>query len=261
MHSPARSFRETIAADRALLGTFLVEFSGPAVAQVFSAAGFDFVMIDAEHGNFDPRQIESTIEACLATDLCPFVRTPHEGRELITRSLDAGAAGVVIPAIRDMDQVRRAVEATKYRPLGRRGVHLYRGHTRHQMVDPVEFTAQANRSTLNIIQIELAEAVEIVDQIAATDGVDGLYIGPGDLSVDLGVAGQWDAPILLDAIRKTVEACRTHGKIAGCHADDLAQAGTLVEMGVRMVGHFCDAALLWKGACAAAEQFRRLGPE
>ncbi len=257
MHDLARKLREKMAAGQPALGTFLVDFAGPAVAQVLAAAGFDFLMIDLEHGNHDPRQVEATIEACLAADVCPLVRTPSEGREILTRCLDAGAGGVVVPAIRSMEQVRQAVNASKYRPVGRRGVHLYRGHTRHQAVEPRAFIEEANRDLLTLIQIELVEAIELVEQIAATDGVDGLYVGPGDLSVDLGVPGQWDAPVLQNAISRITDACRRHRKIAACHADDMNRVGTLVAMGVRMIGHYCDIGLLARGASEAAQTFRK----
>ena len=92
-----------------------------------------------------------------------------------------------------MEDVLNAVRATKYMPIGKRGVHLFRGHARHRPPDdPAAYMAEANRDLLTLIQIELASALPLVDAIAATKGVDGLYLGPGDLSVDLGVPGQWD---------------------------------------------------------------------
>jgi 4-hydroxy-2-oxoheptanedioate aldolase len=258
MHSQARAFRDAIAGNRPVLGTFLVEFSAPSVADIFAAAGFDFLLIDMEHGNFTPREVEGMIRHATSAGLCAFVRTPDTQRNPITRVLDAGAAGVVIPAVRSMEQVRQAVETTKYRPLGRRGVHLLRGHTQHRPTDPATFLMEANRDVLTILQIELTEAVGLADEIAATAGVDGLYVGPGDLSVDLGVPGQWNSPPVQKAIGVVAKACRAHGKIFGCHADDVDTMPNLRRLGVQMFGLFCDIGLLSSAAGFQAARFREI---
>lgn len=260
MHQPARKLREKIEKGRPVLGTIMVEFSGPAVVAVTAAAGFDFILIDGEHGNQNPREIESTIEAGYQEGLASIIRPPCVERGMITRALDAGAAGVLVPFCSTMKDVEDAVRATKYTPLGRRGAHMYRGHTRHRRTDPVEFMAEANRDLLTIIQIELREAVDLVEQIAAAEGVDGLYIGPGDLSVDLGIAGQWTAPALLDAIRAAAAACRKHGKILGCHYGDMGQSASLVDMGVQMLGFECDLAMYHAAASKVAAEFHDTFP-
>jgi 2-keto-3-deoxy-L-rhamnonate aldolase RhmA len=248
--------REKIEMGRPVLGTFMVEFSGPAVVSVMANAGFDFLFIDGEHGNQNPREVEVTIEAGYQAGLCTIMRPPDGNRAVITRSLDAGAGGVLVPFCSTLDDVRQVVRATKYTPIGKRGTHLFRGHTRHQRPDdPAAFLAEANRDLLTLIQIELAAAVPLVDQIAAIEGVDGLYIGPGDLSVDLGVPGQWKSPVMLNAIRATVAACRKHGKIMGCHTDELKDAAMLREMGVQMFGFACDIGMYSQSAASVVGEF------
>lgn len=240
-----------------MLGTFLVEFSEPATVHVLADAGFDFALVDCEHGNHDPRAVEALVEAGLHAGTCVLVRPPTADRDLITRILDAGAGGVLVPAVDSMEQVHQAVRVTKYRPIGRRGVHLLRGHTRHRPVDAPAFLAEANRDLLTLIQIELAGALSIVDQIAATEGVDGLYVGPGDLSVDLGVPGQWKAPVVQAALAQVAAACRKHGKIMGCHADRVEDMPGLRELGVQMFGYFCDIGLFRAAASAVSGDFRK----
>jgi len=256
MHPTAHKLRERIAQSRPVLGTFLVEFAGSAAVHTLADAGFDFVMVDCEHGNYTSREVETLIEAATHAGLCALVRPPTVSREMITRVLDAGAGGVLVPAIDSLDQVLQAVRATKYRPIGKRGVHLLRGHTRHRKVDAATFLAEANRDVLTLIQIELESAVGIAEKIAATEGVDGLYVGPGDLSVDLGVPGQWNAPVLQSAIEKVVKACRQHGKIAACHADRIEDMPRLRERGVQMFGYFCDIGLLKAAANEVTRNFR-----
>jgi 4-hydroxy-2-oxoheptanedioate aldolase len=258
MHSPARALREKVEHGRPVIGTFFVEFSGPAVVGVTARAGFDFALIDAEHGSQNPREIEATIEAGYQAGLCTIIRPPDGNRAVITRSLDAGAGGVLVPFCSTLEDVHQAVRATKYTPIGKRGTHLFRGHTRHRSIDdPAVFLAEANRDLLTLIQIELAAAVPLVDQIAAIEGVDGLYVGPGDLSVDLGVPGQWDAPVLLDAIRTTAAACRRHGKIMGCHTDDMKSVPRLREMGVQMFGFQCDISIYSHAASSVVNEFTK----
>lgn len=257
MHPAARTLREKIEKGIPVVGTFLVEFTGPAAMSVTAKAGFDFVFIDTEHGNQNSRDVEVTIEAGYQAGLCTIIRPSDTNRAVITRSLDAGAAGVIVPFCSTLEDVYQAVQASKYAPMGKRGTHLFRGHTRHQPPDdPAAFLADANRDLLTIIQIELAAAVPLVEEIAAIEGVDGLYVGPGDLSVDLGVPGRWNAPVLLDAIRATAAACRKHGKIMGCHTDKMEEAAGLRAMGVQMLGFQCDIGMYSTMATSVVREFR-----
>lgn len=258
MHPSAKALREKIHKGLPVLGTFLVEFTGPAVIHVMANAGFDFVFIDTEHGNQNPRDVEVMIDAGYEAGLCTLVRPPDTNRAVITRSLDAGAAGIIVPFCSTLEDVRRAVQATKYAPMGRRGTHLFRGHTRHRSVDdPAAFLAEANRDLLTIIQIELAAAVPLVDEIAAIEGVDGLYIGRGDLSVDLGLPGKWDSPVVLEAVHATAAACCKHRKIMGCHTDKIDDAAKLQAMGVQMIGFQCDIGMYCAAATSIVNQFTK----
>jgi 4-hydroxy-2-oxoheptanedioate aldolase len=257
MHSAAQALRKKIESGQPVIGTFLVEFSGPAVIAATANAGFDFALVDAEHGNHNPRDVESTIAAGQQAGLCTIIRSPDANRAVLTRSLDAGAAGALVPFCSTMDDVREAVRATKYTPVGKRGAHLFRGHTAHRgPSDSATFMAEANRDLLTLVQIELAAAVPLVERIAATDGVDGLYIGPGDLSVDLGVPGRWDAPVVLEAIRATAAACRMHKKIMGCHIGRIEDVPALREMGVQMFGFQCDIEIFYFAGASIVGGFR-----
>lgn len=122
--------------------------------------------------------------------------------------------------------------------------------------------AEANRDLLTLIQIETGEAVELVDDIAGTEGVDGLYVGPGDLSADLGHPGHWHAAPVQKAIARTAAAARAHGKLAACHYDLPDDLLRLAEQGVNMFGHFCDIGIFKQAAASAVQRFREsVGPE
>jgi len=255
MHKSAHELRTAIASGRPVLGTMLVDHASAAVISILAESGYDFIMLDCEHGNFGPREIESAIAAGLAENLCVIVRPPYEGRELITRALDAGAGGILVPAVGSMEQVHSIVRASKYYPVGKRGVHLLRAHNRHRAVESVQFLAEANRDLITLVQIELKSALEIADEIAATSGVDGLYVGPADLSTDLGIAGQWNAPTVLNAIGKVGESCRKHGKIMACHAGQIATMPPLRKLGVQMFGYDCELGIFRQQATALRKEF------
>ena len=173
MHAPARRLRDRISAGEPVLGTFLVEFASAAVVGVLADAGFDFVLVDCEHGLYSPPHVGRLLDAAAQADIAGIVRVPSCDRAAITQALDAGAAGILVPAIATVEQVRQVVRATKYTPVGKRGVHLLRGHTRHRPVNAGDFIAEANRDLLTMIQIELESAVAAADQIAAIEGERG----------------------------------------------------------------------------------------
>lgn len=249
MHEAARQLR-TLMAQRPVVGTFVLEFCSPSVVHVMADAGLDFALIDCEHGHCSSRDAESLLDAAWSRNFPTLVRVGSPDRALITRMLDAGAAGILVPAIASLSEVEQVVRASKYRPVGRRGVHMLRPHTRHRPpADLRGYLASANRDVLTLIQIELAPAVDLVDEIAAMPGVDGLYVGPGDLSVDLDCPGEWNSDRIWQAISATAAACRKHGKFLGCHYDSPALLPRLLALGVQMLGHACDLGI-FRNSCA-----------
>jgi 2-dehydro-3-deoxyglucarate aldolase/4-hydroxy-2-oxoheptanedioate aldolase len=255
MHSPARRLREKIRAGHPVLGTFLLEFNSAAAVGVLADAGFDFVMVDCEHGLFSPREIGCLMDAANHANIAGIVRVPSCDRAAITQALDSGAAGILVPAISSLQQVREVVRATKYTPVGKRGVHLLRGHTQHRTVDAAKFISEANQDILTMIQIELEAAVNCVEEIAAAEGVDCLYVGPGDLSVDLGVGGQWNSPPMQRAIQRIASAAIQNGKILACHADRIDDTPRLRDLGVQLFGYFCDIGIFAAAAAGIGREF------
>jgi 2-keto-3-deoxy-L-rhamnonate aldolase RhmA len=251
-------FREQLGTGSPMWGTFLVELLAPGVPQILSIAGFNFVVIDGEHGTYSPEQMRHLIDASRAAHITPFVRVPMQSAGAVTQLLDAGAAGIFFPLVRTMEQVREAVALTKYPPLGRRGVHMFRPHTNFSTpADQASYMRRANRSLVTAIQIETPEAVEMIDSIAATDGIDMLYVGPSDLSVNLGLVGQPQAPRIRSIIKDVARVCRTHSKIAGCHVTDSAAASELRDEGYCVFGYAAASRLLMQGAQAFIATTRR----
>ncbi|MEW6753147.1 MAG: aldolase/citrate lyase family protein [Candidatus Latescibacterota bacterium] len=253
--------RDHIAQGRVALGTFVVELRTPAVARILRQGGFDFMLVDTEHGCYDPATVAALIQAGKQAGICPLVRVPGPEQAEIKRVLDAGALGIMVPMCRTLEEVQQAVASSKYPPLGRRGAHFARPHTEFVApADAAEFMGRANRSLLTIVQIETGEAAELVDSIAAMDGVDLLYVGPGDLSIALGHAGDITHPAVMAVVERTCRACAAHGKIAGCHFATPQVLPELRALGVRLVGYGAVIRMLRDGVERAGQAaLRALG--
>jgi 2-keto-3-deoxy-L-rhamnonate aldolase RhmA len=231
-----------------LLGAFL-DLDSPLSAEICGRAGYDWVLIDLEHGAATEASLLAHLHAVGVTPAAALVR-PQSGERLrIGRALDLGADGVMVPRLDTADQVREAVGYLRYPPAGGRGVALRtrgaglgsRGHGQ---------VGELNELTLGIIQVESATAVAEVDHIAAIDGVDVLFVGPTDLSHSLGVPGKFDDPAYLAALDTVVSACARHGKSAGILLYDPAVIARHVELGFRFIGLGADGSFVASGAKA-----------
>jgi 2-keto-3-deoxy-L-rhamnonate aldolase RhmA len=247
----------------AMLGTFVVELCTPAVPRLLQQNSFDFMVIDTEHGCFDPAAVVQLIDAGKRWRLCPLVRVPGPERAEIKRVLDAGAEGVMVPMCETVDEVVEAVNSSKYPPLGRRGAHFTRPHTDFDTPrDMGAYMAAANASLLTIIQIETPGAAQRLDEIAGLPGVDMLYLGPGDLSIALGYPGQITHPEVMAVVGRLTAACRKHNKLAGCHFADPAVLPQLRAAGVSFAGYGAEIRMLQAGIRQMGEAARRaLGRE
>ena len=187
----AENLRARIAAGHIVMGTFVAELSAPAVAMILQQNDFDFMLVDTEHGCFDPAAVAQLILAGKEAGLCPLVRVPGPDQAEIKRVLDAGAEGIMVPMSQSLEDVQQVVNHSKYPPLGQRGAHFVRPHTRYMNPEDIaDFMAEANRNLLTMVQIETRAAAELVDEIAAVEGVDTLLIGSRSGRTGLSRTGQ-----------------------------------------------------------------------
>jgi len=244
----AGRFRQRAAAGEVLLGTLLVELRALGVPAVLQRSGFDYFVVDQEHGCYGDAEAAQLVQAGLRHGILPIIRVAVPDHERITHALDSGAQGLLIPMAASLEYVRAAVAQAKYPPAGRRSPHFMRPHTDFQAPDdPAAYMTQANRGVIVAIQIETMEAVELMDEITATDGVDMLYLGPSDLSASMGLAGQPDHPRVWQAIRRVVEVCRKHRKIPGGHLrPDIAVKA--MAAGMNVIGYAAGIQVLKDGA-------------
>jgi len=233
------------------LGTFIGTAS-PIAAEVCAAAGVDWVLLDLEHGAGGEEQVRDVVPAAGSYGVPTVVRVESAARIRMGRVLDSGAAGIMLPRMNTADEVTEAVRHLRYPPAGDRGVATYNRSCRFGL-DP-DALDRANSEVLGVVQIESAVAVGHAEAIAALDGVDVLFVGPRDLSHDLGVPGDLTAPAFTEAIAHVLAAGRRHGKACGLLVADGAAAARRLEQGWSFVGIGSDSTLL---AAAVTAEFGR----
>lgn len=235
------NIRRRLAAGETLYGTFLGLGSALA-AEACALAGFDWLLTDLEHGGGGEGALPGQLLAADAHRVPMLVRVESGDRIRAGRVLDLGAAGVMFPRLESAEQAARAQEHVRYPPLGDRGVATYnRAHGFGLLTDTLE---TANDRIACIIQIENRRAVEQIDEIAAVPGIDVLFIGPRDLSHDLGVPGEFESTAYRDALKRVRAAADAAGIACGILASDAEAGRRYADEGFRFVGVGSDATLL-----------------
>ena len=251
-HNPVR---RALLERRVTLGTW-IQIGHPAVAEVLAHAGYDWIAIDMEHTDIDAPGFAALARAMHGRDAAPLARVRENDTLAVRQVLDLGAAGVIVPLVHTADDAERAVRAAKYPPRGIRGFSFSRMNEWGAEFDA--HAASANDDVAVVVMIESRRGVENIDAILDVNGVDGVFIGPYDMSGSYGVPGQTDHPLVADACRAVVEACRTHAKAAGIHvvtATEDALAAT-VASGYSFIGIGTDTVFLRAAAAGALDTAR-----
>ena len=239
-------------------GTFF-ELGGRGAMESLTRTGLDYVIIDTEHGCFSEETTADLILAAEKGGLLPFVRIGDIRRPYVLRMLDIGARGLIVPNIRTLKQVQKLIDCCKFPPLGRRGYCPNRTSgwgADEWSKDVFGYMDACNRRCKLIPQCETREALEQIEQIAALPGVDGIFIGPCDLSIALGIPLQFDSPILLAACERVLRACRDNGIEAYIFAGNMADAVKWAKKGFDSVTYSLDASVLIGAYRELADSFR-----
>jgi 4-hydroxy-2-oxoheptanedioate aldolase len=239
------------------LGTFLGTASA-VTAEVCAASGFDWLLLDLEHGAGGEEQVREVVPVAGAYGVPTVVRVETDARIRMGRVLDGGAAGVMLPRMDSARQVSEALTHLWFPPRGDRGVATYNRACRFGL-DPGALD-RADEEILVIAQIESAAAVAAADEIAAIDGVDVLFVGPRDLSHDLGVPGDTTAPAFVDALETVLAAAKRRGKACGLLVNDGATAAQRLQEGWAFVAIGSDSTLLAAASRSALEHARQHVP-
>jgi 2-keto-3-deoxy-L-rhamnonate aldolase RhmA len=193
----------------------------PEVPRILAAAGLDWSYLDSEHGGFDLETLQDLIRAANEAGLCPIVRVADLQYPLVARALDCGAQGVLFPRVESPELLERAISWTRFPPEGVRGYGLQPTHVGYEAVGMPDIIAHSNANTMVVLQIETRTALERIDELLSVPKIDAVMIGPADLSISLGVAGQFEHPTLVAAIEKIRDVCIRHGIAPGIHMRSL----------------------------------------
>ncbi len=222
---------DRLRAGKPVFGTF-VKVNEPRLIECFGHAGFDYVILDAEHGTYSFHQLEGLVRAADCADLSTVIRVPDCTEYSVLHALDVGAGGVQIPSLREVETARYGAQFSKYYPLGIRGMCADQRANDYGFNDPQAYYRYANENTLCIAQVETAEMVEHIEELCALERIDALFIGPGDLSQALGKPGQMRCPEVMEAIRHVTKVGLRHGKIVGTIVMDPSELEQFLDMGM-----------------------------
>ena len=241
------AIKSAMLSGRRVLGTFN-ELGSEIAMECLGYSGLDFAIIDAEHGPFDAETALNFVRAAKYSGITPLVRVKDGNRNSILKMLDVGTMGLIIPNVRSLDEVKDIVKFGKYFPLGERGVAPTPGsnywtsdYASHGLERYFEVS---NSETLLIPQCETKGCLDAIEQIAAVDGVDGIFLGPYDLSTALGKPGQFSDPEMTGAVRRILKACKDAKKFAFIYAGNEAAAEEDFKMGFDAVALNMDSIIL-----------------
>jgi 2-dehydro-3-deoxyglucarate aldolase/4-hydroxy-2-oxoheptanedioate aldolase len=228
------------------LGTSYGMLRSPEIARILAAAGFQWAFIDGEHGWCGFETIRDICQASVDSGLMPIVRSADLQYDLIARSLDCGAAGVMFPRVESVELLAKAISWTKYPPLGVRGYGLTPLHVGYAKATIPDIIAHMNEQVMVVLQIETVKAFEMRDELLAVPGIDAVMIGPADFSISLGVPGDFMNPKLLDAMAAVRDTCIKYKIAPGTQTRGLPQAKYWRENGMQFLGCSSEVSMMFE---------------
>jgi 4-hydroxy-2-oxoheptanedioate aldolase len=234
------------------LGTFMA-LGSTLGAEQLAQVGFDWLVIDQEHGAIDATLTQSLLQAVSTTETVPLVRVPWNSGDWIKRALDAGAYGLVVPMVNTRADAEAAVRATRYPPMGDRSI----GGSRTRLYGGPDYVERANEEILLMVQIEHKTAVDNAREILSTPGIDGYFIGPGDLCASLGLPNTWDPdfPEYWAALEKVQRAAKEARVPSGIHASP-HRVTAMIEKGYQFIAVGFDISFMTQAATTALQGAR-----
>jgi len=227
--------RNKLQTENTVFGPFITS-PDPQLAEFIALLGWDFIVFDAEHSSLTPLDIQNFSRACELRSVTPLVRTPGHEAHMVNRYLDAGAHGVMFPMISSGIEAHEAVQAVKYPPIGNRGLAAPRASDFLLNGSGDEYIVHANKETLIIAQVETKEAVDALDEILLIDEIDIVFLGPTDLSTDLGLCEQLEHPKVKGLIEHVSKSVVESGKVFGTFAPTFERARYVRdELGARFI--------------------------
>jgi len=237
----------------------IMEFGTRGIARICESADVDFIVFDMEHSGFDVERLFDLIAWSRSCSFAPMVRVPQPHYHFLARIMDAGALGVMIGNVETPEAARDIVAAVKYAPFGRRGVALGVAHNDYVMPSPTQYMSDINQSAVVICQIESPLGVSNAEWIAATPGVDCLWVGHYDLSTSMGIPGDFASDQFQEALRTVVAAGRRHGKLLGIQPGNTEQAANWLKAGFNVISWSSDVGVYRSALQSEVRALRELG--
>ena len=219
-----------------VVGVALQQYRSTEIPRLLAAVGFDYLFIDSEHGGFSLETVQDLIIASNQSGITPFVRVGEMLYSLVTRVLDVGAQGIIFPRVESASALAEAISWMKYPPYGTRGFGFMAPQLDYEQLSMPDIMEHLNAQTMVIVQFETALSIEKCDELLAVPGIDVAMVGPTDLSISLGVPGEFEHPKILEAIRVFVAACERHGVVPGIHCRNCEMALPWLKRGMRFLG-------------------------
>ena len=228
--------RERLVKGETVFGCGLQVYRAPEIPRAFAATGFDYVFIDMEHGSFNLETVHDMILSSRLAGITPIVRVGEVQYTLCARLLDQGAQGIILPRVEDPKMLELALSWLRFPPMGIRGFGINPTMNDYEVRSMPEVIEHQNRETLAVVQFETLRAVEAADELLSLPGFDVMMVGPADLSIALGIPGQFDHPKLIDTVDGLIAKCKAHGVVPGIQTRGTAMAKQWADRGMRFVG-------------------------
>jgi 4-hydroxy-2-oxoheptanedioate aldolase len=230
--------------------------SDPAIIECIGLAGFDFVIIDLEHGPNSIATAQNLVRAASIHKITPIIRVSENNESMISKALDIGAQGVQVPQINNETEARQAVNAAKFSPLGNRGVCRYVRAAGYSSKNKLEYFKESNQNTLIIIQIEGKKGLENIDNILQVEGIDIVFIGPYDLSQSMGVPGQTNHPKVIKAMKMVTEKANKYDKIVGTFVETPVDLKIWKDLGLLYLSYKVDVGIIMDAFISIEKEIR-----
>lgn len=220
---------ERIRAGKYILCGSPTPYPSPKIAEMMGLIGFDAIWIDMEHQDYSYDQAFNMSLASRAAGMEPMIRIRKEGEQAFFRAFEAGATGIMVPHVRTVQEAELAIRMSRYAPVGLRGMDGVEAAAKYSLVPMEEYMRWALRETFVLFQVEDKESLDILDETARMEGLDGFFFGPGDMSQSLGIPCDWGNPMLAEARKLVAAKAKQYGKFWGTPVGSAAQAQKLFE--------------------------------
>ena len=235
--------KERLSEGKSVYGPFC-KIQDATMIEIAALSGFDFVILDMEHGPFGIESVQTLIRAAEARGITPVVRVTENSESLILRTLDVGARCIQVPQISSRSDAEKVVKSTKFYPQGERGMCRYVRAADYTDIDKADYFKNANNSILTIIHIEGLEGLENLDEIRTVEGIDVIFLGPYDLSQSCGVPGEVNHEKVISRMKDAVALAQKSGKYVGTFTESVEDAKKWREIGVQYIAYSVDVGLV-----------------